>query len=421
MSSKATLGYAKTIMRLLHLDSTRATEQTAIICSWIQGKGLQTRTKGGGDQLIQHDEYEPDEDIVGSPGEEKIKEFALRSILGFLRDSYCKGEIPDGFQYDHVKMWDEVGSPFGILKDLLDMPKMDFITSPIDGSTALRYGYGGAASIVAGGPDGVFRDPDTERYLVVTSNSRLNDVSEFMNNLLGSQVISIASLISRLVHKCRNGTDRAPREITLTSMGDEHGKRWAEVKAKKARKAKKAGVEKPRVSGRTVPDLPKWIRRNCRSQKLTGSAVMAAISSYVPHLEFDVFVDEVSAVQAALIATASHAMNGDFLAIPLDDNPSIEVDRQVFGVRTFLQTSESDDVFLVATGITDSPVLRGTRFLQGNQASTESLCVRRSTRSRRSIVAQHDALNERHFRLLGREGTELYGSELFEIVKSHFG
>lgn len=401
------------LLRNLHLDLTRATEQTAIILSLLQGKGIQSR--GVTKEELRAARYSKSIDFP-APKREYIKELALRSVLGFLQKALCKGQIPECFKFEDFKCWEQLSAKdfFGQLGYRGDIDEYEFVTSPLDGSEALSNGQAGVASVLAGGPKGTFHDPSTtnspddERFLVATVSPTVgSSTAEFIKHRTNREV-PVCELVGDLVHHCVEAASMERHELAVSFMQDD-GK-----PATREEQAKGKSSSRQRRS-RRIKELPHLLRMLCRTRRQTGSRVLAALSPFIPELQIAAFIDEVSLVQASIIAAGASATRGYFLACPLKGK-SLSDELPVMSTSDFVA---DNDVFVLATGVTDSIVMKGTRFLGNDRAYTESLLLRKATQSRRVVNTNHDQLSDRTFRFLGsEEERELkYGAKLFELIR----
>lgn len=386
---------SESLQRFVHLDMCGATEQTAIMMSLLQGKGI--RGKGEG---------------MRAPHAEKFEKVALRSILGFLHEAPCTGNIPAPFQFSASKdSWKQ----YGALQAAERRPEpeenvFDFVISPVDGTNALRHGRPGSASILAGGFKGTFDvdgNPDkydkSRTYLVITLNPELGGeaVSKFVNehkSPSSDDPFSIHDVLNDLIGFCAASAGKHVFEVPINSFYRDAS-------------SSRSDLEK-------IVDLQMHIRDKCRVRSHSGSRVMAAVSPFFEEMQIHAFASEVSAIQATLIAAAAQATGSGFLACSLSEEQHTVMDQQVFvGSERFLRNEH--DVFFAATGITDAVITRGVRFLGSNQATTETILLRKESRTRRVMQTAHEKLHQRKFHVMWQKGQDSvnYGADLYEALK----
>ncbi|MFG0318343.1 MAG: fructose-bisphosphatase class II [Planctomycetota bacterium JB042] len=287
--------------------------------------------------------------------------------------------------------------------------RLDFVVSPIDGVRDLLEGRdSGSVSIVSGGPAGVFEPshPDlregqighANRYLltVVPPHRGGVDDPEGLVKEIGRDLpseayaprefLSRSAILSR-VRSLVEGT-KAPAEMTVATI----------LPTRPAKKGENR-------------DLTPIIGDVARTRSHCGSSVMAAIQTFYSTLGVDAYLGVVRRTHAVLIAASSHSMRGGFVAFPIDE--SGKVIARPFTAADFLTTTIADapvDLFVAATGISETLVLEGVRFRDRSSVATHTLCLRSRTRSSRLIKHQHD-LDRKRFHMLDRRSTKTLSFE----------
>ena len=382
-------------VRLNYLNFTRTTEQTAILLSLMFGLGEHRATgKSPG---------------VTAGGKPKRKGFppparrrawadrwALASMMGYLYDSHCAGRIVHTYPGRKTieSLWGSVSAPIGRFAKINESGlNLDLAICPCEGTRDLIHGYqGGSLSILAGGPPGAFGSPatpvsdnkDAEWYFVVTNAKPVAD----------SDPISKAQLDIQLPEEL---TDVIERRKLVAKLLNPIGKKAEEL-----------------VMATIVRDQPNnlivALREHARLRCFHGSSVAAALSVYFPGLGVDAFAGVVNPTSAILMATAARSMGCQFYAIPgwrpkgkrkggvKDDKSNVHVapKARILKARDLVP---ADDVFIVATGITENLLLRGVRFTGKGEVSTHTLCLRSGTGAQRFINQRHFE-NKRRFRFL---------------------
>ena len=91
---------------------------------------------------------------------------------------------------------------------------------------------------------------------------------------------------------------------------------------------------------------------------------------------------------------------------PRDDEErqkAIDAGHDIGRVLTTDDLVQGDDVFFVATGITDGELLRGVRY-RGDGAATHSLVMRSRSGTIRSIISEHSLAKLRAYATIDFEG-----------------
>ncbi len=129
---------------------------------------------------------------------------------------------------------------------------------------------------------------------------------------------------------------------------------------------------------------------------ISDGDITAAIAPSLPESGVDLYVGIGGSPEAVLAAAAIRCLGGDLQTMmwPRDDQERDAVVRagfkneliQVFGAADL---ARGNNIIFCATGISDSPLLRGVR-VQGHTAVTHSILMRGRSRTVRMIEAYHD-------------------------------
>lgn len=162
-----------------------------------------------------------------------------------------------------------------------------------------------------------------------------------------------------------------------------------------------------RAKGKAVRDLTIFVLERARHADLideiraAGARVMladdgdisGAVLAAMPDSPVDALMGVGGAAEGVTAACAVKAMGGGMLArlAPQSEAERAAVTGAGLDTRKILACDDlvrGDQIFFVATGITDGLLLRGVQF-SGERAATNSLILRSETRTRRTIVAEH--------------------------------
>ncbi|RRR69244.1 MAG: fructose-bisphosphatase class II family protein [Candidatus Viridilinea halotolerans] len=162
-----------------------------------------------------------------------------------------------------------------------------------------------------------------------------------------------------------------------------------------------------RATGKAVRDLVIFVLERPRHGDLiaeiraAGSRVMladdgdiaGAVLAASPDGPVDALMGVGGAAEGLTAACAVRSLGGAMLARlapqSIDERDAIlEAGLDLRRVMRCSDLVNSQQIFFVATGITDGPLLQGVRF-NGDRAMTNSLVLRSETRTRRQIIAEH--------------------------------
>ncbi len=236
-------------------------------------------------------------------------------------------------------------------------PDMDVLVDPIDGARLLKDGRSGAVAVAVVAPAGSMLRVEPAAYMekiVVDRGVGRKMVPEAMD----APAAWTLALISRLKNK--------PIRDLIVFMLERD--RHTDL------------VEEIRAAGARV-----WLRAD--------GDILGALLALEPNIGADVLMGIGGAAEGMMAACAAHALGGAVLArlAPQSDAERHAVEQTGLDTHTIFTEHElvtDDDLFFVATGITDGPLLKGVSYL-GDRAETHSIILRGSTGTRRIIYAEH--------------------------------
>lgn len=244
-------------------------------------------------------------------------------------------------------------------------PHLSIAVDPIDGTTLTSKGLPGALSVLAaaktGGPD--------DRALAAVPSVYMDKIA------VGPKV------------KEGTGTIRfdVPVEQNLEVIALKLGKRVRDLVV--------CTLDRPRHE-----KLIHAIRARGASIRLIGDGdVAGAIAPSMPDSGVDVYMGIGGSPEAVLAAAAIKCLGGEILARiwPRDEKEAAHLkelgydEQAVRRVYNSEDMAKGDGIVFVATGITDSAMLRGVR-VDGRFAKTHSVVMRSRSRTVRYITAYHD-------------------------------
>jgi fructose-1,6-bisphosphatase II len=330
--------------RLFDLDLVRCTENGALAAwKWI-GKG----NKNAADQAAS-------DAIRGM--------FNLIDCQGVVRiGEGLKDEAPGIFMGEKLGSWNATSPPVAIAVD------------PIDGTTPLAKGLNGSISVLAvATSDDTGQDPQ---------DLFPNVPSHYMEKLaVGPRVKSSGAAVSI----------DAPLEHNLKTVAQALDKRVSDLAA--------VVLDRPRHE-QTIRSLRE---SGCGIRLIPDGDVAAAIAPCLPNSGVDLYVGIGGSPEAVLAASAIKCLGGELLCrmFPKDEQEKRRL-MQTHGCRradfekiwSVAEMAKGDHIIFVATGISDSPMLRGIRY-DNHHCITESILVRARHRTLRRIEAHHDIAHKK--------------------------
>jgi fructose-1,6-bisphosphatase II len=254
-----------------------------------------------------------------------------------------KDNAPMLFNGEHVGDW--VGGP-----------EVDVAVDPIDGTTLAAKGMANAISVLAVSPRGSMYDPSAVFYM-----------EKLATGPEAADVVDIRYPVAENIAQVAKAKGSTPEDVTVVLL------------------------DRPRHQG-----LVDEIRATgARIKFITDGDVAGAIMAARPDTGVDLLLGIGGTPEGIIAACAMKCLGGVIQGRlwPTDDD---ERQRAVdaghdLDPDAVLSTDDlvtGDDVFFVATGITDGELMKGVRYRAGG-ASTHSLVMRSRSGTIRSITSDH--------------------------------
>ena len=237
-----------------------------------------------------------------------------------------------------------------------DGPDCDVAVDPIDGTTLAAKGMANAISVMAVAPRGSMYDPSAVFYM-----------EKLVTGPEAADVVDIRYPVAENIHQVAKAKRAHPEDVTVVILD---------------RPRHQTMVEEIRATGARI----KFI-----SDGDVAGAIMAARAG----TGVDLLMGIGGTPEGIIAACAMKCLDG---IIQGRLHPTSDEERQRaidaghnLDADHVLSTDElvtSNDVFFVATGITDGELMQGVRYFAGG-ASTHSLVMRSRSGTIRSIVSDH--------------------------------
>ena len=235
-------------------------------------------------------------------------------------------------------------------------PECDVAVDPIDGTTLAAKGMANAVAVMAVAPRGSMYDPSAVFYM-----------EKLVTGPEAAEVVDIRYPVAENIHQVAKAKGCGPEDVTVVLLDrPRHEKLVEEIRATRARikfitdgdvaggiMAARAGTGIDMLLG--VGGTPEGIITACAMKCLDGV------------IQTRLWPKDDEERQRAI--DAGHDLDPDHV---------LTTDDLVTG----------DDVFFVATGITDGELMQGVRYVAGG-ASTHSLVMRSRSGTIRSITSEH--------------------------------
>ena len=341
------------VERIIELDFLRATEAAALnTLPWI-GRG--------------------EKELADAAACDAIRGmFDLMNVCGeVVIGEGVKDNAPGIFKGEHLGTW------------LPGSHKFDLALDPIDGTTNVAKGLPGSICCIAAaspenGVDISLKDIPTFYMMKLAYGLK---VVRYMQRT-GIETISIRQPIEEILPIVAKALRKRMRDIAVVVLD---------------RPRHVALVQAIRSTGAMV-------------RMISDGDITAAIAPSIPESGVDLYVGIGGAPEAVLAAAAIRCLGGDLQSMmwPRDEK---EYQRVVgLGLKEELQRvfyasdlARGKNIIFCASGISDSPLLRGVR-VRGHTAVTHSILMRGRSRTVRMIEAYHDlACKTIHLRSTKRE------------------
>ncbi|HET9858912.1 MAG TPA: class II fructose-bisphosphatase [Nocardioidaceae bacterium] len=235
-------------------------------------------------------------------------------------------------------------------------PECDVAVDPIDGTTLTAKGMANAISVMAVAPRGSMFDPSAVFYM-----------EKLVTGPEAADVVDIRYPIAENIHQVAKAKGSAPEDVTVVLL------------------------DRPRHE-----QIAKEIRdTGARIKFITDGDVAGAIMAARPDTGIDLLLGVGGTPEGIIAACAMKCLDG---VIQGRLWPTGDEERQKaidaghdLDPDNVLYTNDlvsGDDVFFVATGITDGELMKGVRYRAGG-ASTHSLVMRSRSGTIRSITSDH--------------------------------
>ena len=322
----------------------------------------------------------------GKGDKEQADAAASDAVRGMFQLIDCKGlvrigegrkdDAPGIFTDEKLGSWRAGSMPMAIAVD------------PIDGTTLTSKGLPGAISVMA---VTTCEDPDDDPRGLFPAIA-----CHYMEKMaVGPQVASNGSLMLD-----------APIESNLQITAARLHKRVEDLVA--------VVLDRPRHE-HIIAALR---RAGCHLRLISDGDVAAAIAPCLPESGVDLYLGIGGSPEAVLAAAAIKCLGGEQLCRMwpkndderdrlLRDEGCTEADLK--RIWTVDEMAKGDHIIFAATGISDSPMLRGIRY-QGQHCVTESILMRYRNRTMRRIEAYHDIGCKKVRLASSGEEVRLYGA-----------
>lgn len=325
---------AKDAARVIEFDFVRATEAAALnALNWL-GKGDKEAADAAASDAMR--------------GMLSLIEMRGRCVIG----EGIKDAAPGIFAGEKLGRWNS-----GSLR-------ANFAVDPIDGTRLTAKGLPGAISVLAAA---INQDEEKQE---------LAEIPSFYCYKLayGPQISEAKAKISL----------QDPIDMTLKTIADCLGKRINSLSV--------TLLDRPRHDG-LIAEIRKT---GVRIRMIGDGDVAAAIGTCMLDSPVDVYVGIGGSPEAVIAAAAIRCLGGQMLVRmwPRDEDELADLKTNGHGSKLRrIYTSEDlatgEEIMFAATGISDSPMLRGIR-VEGNHVHTYSILMRAKYRTVRYIHAIHD-------------------------------
>ena len=236
-------------------------------------------------------------------------------------------------------------------------PAVDVVVDPVDGVNLLIHGRSGALAVAGVAPAGSMWSPEPAVYM--------------------DKIVVDDEVASGLVAECMD----APAAWTLALVARLKQKPVSDLIVFMLERARHEElVEEIRTAGARV-----WLRAE--------GDIAGALIAATPNSGVDLLMGTGGVPEGVIAACAVKALGGAMLGRL---NPQSAAERAAVHaanldtgqILTCNELVGSDEIFFVATGITDGPLLRGVRYHRAH-AETQSIILSTETGTRRLLYSEH--------------------------------
>jgi fructose-1,6-bisphosphatase II len=244
-------------------------------------------------------------------------------------------------------------------------PECDVAVDPIDGTTLTAKGMNNALSVMAVAERGTMYDPSAVFYM-----------EKLVTGPEAADVVDLNAPVDENIRRVAKAKRSDPEDVTVVIL------------------------DRPRHQ-----DIVKQIRETgARIKFISDGDVAGAIMAARESTGVDLLLGIGGTPEGIIAACAIKCLGGVIQGRlwPRDDaerEKAIAAGHDLSRVLTTDDLVTSDNVFFVATGITDGELLRGVRYRAGG-AVTESLVMRSRSGTIRRIESQHQLSKLRHYSLI---------------------
>ncbi len=338
--------------RLFDLDLVRCTENAALSAWKWFGKGNKNEADAAASDAIRG-------------------MFTLIDCKGVVRiGEGKKDKAPGIFTGEKLGSWKSGSMPAAIALD------------PIDGTTPLSKGLAGAISVLA----------------VATCEDLEQDPSELFP-AIHSYYMSKLAVGPKVAQVGAELDVDAPLKSNLQIIARALDKRVSDLVV--------VVLDRPRHE-----EVICTLRESgCGVRLIPDGDVAAAIAPCLPSSGVDVYLGIGGSPEAVLAASAIKCLGGEILCRmhPKDADEEQQLLKEhgcshsdLSKVWSAAEMAKGDHIIFAATGISDSPMLRGIRY-DNHHCVTESMLIRARHRTLRRIVARHD-IEHKSIRLASSSG-----------------
>ena len=243
-------------------------------------------------------------------------------------------------------------------------PECDVAVDPIDGTTLTAKGMTNAISVLAVAPRGSMYDPSAVFYM-----------EKLVTGPEAAHVVDIRYPVAENIHQVAKAKGSAAEDVTVVLLDrPRHGKLVEEIRATGA-----------------------------RIKFITDGDVAGAIMAARADTGIDLLLGIGGTPEGIIAACAMKCMDGVIQGRlwPKDDEErqrALDAGHDLDPEHVLLTDDlvTGDDVFFVATGITDGELMKGVRYRAGG-ASTHSLVMRSRSGTIRSITSEHKLQKLSHY------------------------
>jgi fructose-1,6-bisphosphatase II len=233
-------------------------------------------------------------------------------------------------------------------------PECDVAVDPIDGTTLAAKGMTNAISVMAVAPRGSMYDPSAVFYM-----------EKLVTGPEAADVVDIRYPVAENIHQVAKAKGSTPEDVTVVLLDRP---RHQEI------------VDQIRATG-------------ARIKFISDGDVAGAIMAARPDTGIDLLLGVGGTPEGIISACAMKCLDGVIQGRlwPKDDEErqkAVDAGHDLDRVLSTDDLVNGDDVFFVATGITDGELMKGVRYRAGG-CSTHSLVMRSRSGTIRSITSEH--------------------------------